>query len=758
MARSEDSTSRAQRLTPLLAVGALASATALAFGRVFVGRLPTLELIAAALLAVAVGWATARRGLLVATLASLVGLAFALTWLVFPQTSWYGLPTLRTLRAVGRSLEYVGQQTRAQASPTPALPPLMLAAMTAVWAASSSAYTLAARAGSPMLAVLPPVALVAFADIVLEDGVRPVYAVLFLLAALAVVFSDGLRRVRQWGPVWSGPYEGRALRSATGRGLRRVALVAIAAAVLVPGALPGFRAPALVDFSGTGGSGVRLDPLVSIHASLQRDEPLKLFQVRADEGSYWRVLALDEFDGSDWTMSDQSLEGASEYSAPARFPALYPADSAVLEQRFHILTDLGDRWIPMAYPAETLTYAQGGVRYDAGLGVAMSPDPLQEGTEYEVVSRRVQPTPEQLDAVTFGDPAQYGRYTFLPGDVPPEVREIALRWAGDARTPYRQIFAIQRHLHGGAFTYSQDVEPRDDAQAIVRFLTQTQTGFCQQYATAMAVLVRELGYPARVAVGYRPGDLQDGVYTVSTDDAHAWVEVLFPGYGWLPFEPTPGPFANPLAEPGTYLNRTAPTQGGSSGGTEGAETPGGNGGGVRGLPPKLRSLEFLGGRRRGGIGPTTPPPLPAAEAGPGYSIPYRRLLEILLLGLTVLAIAIPLGKLAWRSRTLHRRREPRELVLAAYRVFDGEAADLGLARRTGETLAEYHERVSARVSFSNGHLGTLTRATERAAYASSATTREEAEGAVRAARTAIRDMRRSAGLLRRVTGIFRPGL
>jgi hypothetical protein len=149
---------------------------------------------------------------------------------------------------------------------------------------------------------------------------------------------------------------------------------------------------------------------------------------------------------------------------------------------------------------------------------------------------------------------------------------------------------------------------------------------------------------------------------------------------------------------------------------------------------------------------------PAPPEEPGYSIPYRVLLEILLIWLAALAIAIPSVKWAWRSRTLHRRREPRDLVLAAYRVFDGEAADLGLERHVGETLAEYRERVGHRVRFSNGHLDTLTRAAERAAYAPSSTSREEADGAVRAARTAIRDMRRSAGLLRRMSGVFRPGL
>ena len=318
MARPEDPTARAQRLIPLAAVGGLAFATALAFGRVFEGRAPTLRLIAAGLMAVGAGWATGRRGLFLATLASAAGLALALTWLVFPQTAWYGLPSIHTVRAIGRSLEFVGQQTRTQVSPSPALPPLMMAAVTAVWAASSSTYTLAIRAGSPMLSVLPPVALVAFADIVLEDGVRPIYAGSFLLAALALVFTDGLRRIRQWGPIWSGPYRDHTLRAAASRGVRRIALVALGAALVVPWVLPGFRSQALVDFSGSSDA-VRLDPFVSIYASLNRDEPIDLFRVTTDgPPAYWRVVALDSFDGSTWSMTDQSLEGAQEYATPAR--------------------------------------------------------------------------------------------------------------------------------------------------------------------------------------------------------------------------------------------------------------------------------------------------------------------------------------------------------------------------------------------------------------------------------------------------------
>ncbi|MGE5460920.1 MAG: DUF3488 and DUF4129 domain-containing transglutaminase family protein [Solirubrobacterales bacterium] len=759
MARAEDPTAGAQRLIPLATVGGLAFATALAFGRVFEGRTPTLRLIAAGLMAVGVGWATGRRGLFLATLASAAGLALALTWLVFPQTSWYGLPSIRTLRAIGRSLEFVGQQTRTQVSPTPALIPLTMAAVTAVWAAASSTYTLAVRAGSPILSILPPVALVAFADIVLEDGVRPFYAGLFLLAALAVVFTDGLRRIRQWGPIWSGSRRDHTLRTATSRGVRRVALVALGAALVVPWVLPGFRSQALVDFSGSDDA-VRLDPFVSIHASLNRDHPIDLFRVTTDgPRTYWRVTTLDTFDGSTWSMSDPQLDGAREYTTPASLGAAFPAGSDLIEQHVEVLNDLGDSLIPLAYPAQFLDIPTDRISYDEGAGVAEAPDPLQEGTTYRVDSRRVLPAPEQLDAVTFEAPAQYGQYTFIPGDVPPSIGDLARQWAVGKPTPYRQVLAIERHLLDPSFTYSQDPPPATDANGLVDFLTVSKTGFCQQFATAMAVLVRELGYPSRVAIGYKPGDLEDGSYVISTYEAHAWVEVLFPGYGWLPFEPTPGT-SSPLADAGGYLNPVKPTKGdGSNAGGSPGGIDGRLGGPTGGIPPKIAGMERLEGRRSGALDLPGASPSPAtAGTGPSYSIPYVLLLVIALVGLGAVLVLTPIVKAAWRFRVLHRRREPREMVLAAYRVFDGEAADLGLGRSRGETLTEYRDRIGAEVRFSDGHLATLTGVATRAAYSSDPVEPEEALRAARAAHVAIRDMRRSAGILRRTMGVYRPGV
>ena len=99
-------------------------------------------------------------------------------------------------------------------------------------------------------------------------------------------------------------------------------------------------------------------------------------------------------------------------------------------------------------------------------------------------------------------------------------------------------------------------------------------------------------------------------------------------------------------------------------------------------------------------------------------MPYRWILLGLLALAGILLIVIPIVKASARRVVLRRSREPREHVLAAYRVFDGEAADIGMGRREGETLEEHRARLAATVAFSDGHLGRLTDAAERAAYAS----------------------------------------
>jgi transglutaminase-like putative cysteine protease len=777
MARRADPTPGHQRLLGLAAVAALSVATALAFGRVFTGRQATLELVASALASVAIAAVFERRGLLLATMASLVGLAFAITWIVLPQTAWYGLPSIQTLRAVGRSLEFVGQQARVRVAPTPALPPLMLAAVTAVWTAAFSSHALAIRAGSPLLAILPPIALVGFADTVLEDGARPFYAIVLLAAALAVVFADGLRRVRQWGPVWSGSRT-RRLGSSV-RGSRPVAFAVIAAAVLVPGLLPGFRSGPLVDFSTAGDEGAGLDPFISIHAQLTDDEPVRdLFEVQTPDPQYLRMYTLDEFDGEGWRSSDPNgSEGGQTLTVPTVLPqpSSYapPPDSQTEPYTFTVLTDFdASHALPMAQTPEQITAGDlGDVTWDPSRGQAFVEGGLDAGLEYTVRSRVVVPTAEQLERVRNLTYLQYGQWTRLPGDdvLDPAIEEIARGWTDGAVSDYEKVLAIQQHFHSDGFRYSTDVDVADDPTALLTFLTQTKAGFCQQYATAMAVLVRELGLPARVAVGYQAGTLQDdGTYLVQSDDAHAWVEVFFEGYGWLQFEPTPGHGTHPNAQPGTYLNpvKSSTNADGTTTNPDDPNNVGGGGGAecvaAANLSPRERQLlcqvENRPQREPGQFAPLPSIGTTGEPDGSGYSVPYRLIFLGLLIALGVLLIVVPIAKSVWRRRLLRRSREPRDHVLAAYRVFDGEAADLGLGRRDGETLDEHRARLAAAIAFTDGHLGRLTIQAIRAAYAADAPTPEEARSAVEDAHGAIRELRKDAGLIRRIVGTYRPGV
>jgi len=412
----------------------------------------------------------------------------------------------------------------------------------------------------------------------------------------------------------------------------------------------------------------------------------------------------------------------------------------------------------------------GDVTWDPNRGQAFV-DGLDAGLEYGIASRIVVPTPDQLDQVVNLTSLQYGDWTDLPGDdvLDPQIGEIADDWTAGAVSAYDKVLAIQRHFHSDGFRYDTDVEVDESADALLEFLTQTKEGFCQQYATAMAVLVRELGIPARIAVGYQAGTLQDDdTYLVQTKDAHAWVEVFFEGYGWLQFEPTPGHGTHPNAQAGTYLN-PAPESQTSAGQVDEQGNPIGPGGSTPGcenaasLGPRERQLlcntERHPERNHGG-GFVTPSIIDTGQVPDenGYSVPYRMIFLGLLVALGILLIVVPIVKSGWRRRLLRRSREPREHVLAAYRVFDGEAADLGLGRREGETLDEHRARLVAAIAFTDGHLARLTSLATRAAYASEAPTREEANASADDARNAIRELRRDAGIIRRIVGTYRPGL
>ena len=142
MARTQGTNARTQRLTALLATALLATATAFAIGRVFVDHASTYRMAVAGLLSAAIAVALERRSLLLATLVSAAAMIAVVGFMVFPETTWHGVPTLETLRAMVDAAGLVGEQARVQVAPDGPSPPLMLAALTATWAAIFSAHAL----------------------------------------------------------------------------------------------------------------------------------------------------------------------------------------------------------------------------------------------------------------------------------------------------------------------------------------------------------------------------------------------------------------------------------------------------------------------------------------------------------------------------------------------------------------------------------------------------------------------------------------
>ena len=754
MARTPGTSAHVQRLIAFCATALLGAATAAAFGRVFSGAGVTMKLLFAGLMSAAVAALMERRSLLLATATSSVLMLVVIALTVFFDTTWFGLPTLDTLRGIASSIAQVGEQARVQVAPTAPLQPLLLAGVTAVWAAIFSAHALAFRAGSPLLALLPPVALVAFADTVLEELVRPQYGILFLLAGLAVVFSDGIRRIQGWGPVWATHGSGGHLYRDAGRSARKVAMVAVLVAISAPIVVPGFGSSGLVELSTVNqDQRISLSPLVSIAAELKRSQPFEVFRVETSQQTYHRMIALTDFNGSTW-MPPDDLQGSPVAVGASLLPAGAAGD--LLRQTYTISRGTRYPWLVMTYAPESVEVDR-DLRLDRTSTTVWLDEFLDAGDTYTASSRLVSPTPEQLDQVVFSATARTEAAVRLPADIvaSPEIQAIADRWAEGSTSTYREILAIQDRLRDQSrFTYSVNVPARGDSFTIADFLTKTRTGFCQQFASAMAVLLRSRGIPARVAVGFTQGTPvpgEDDTYRVTTDDYHAWVEVRFPIYGWLAFEPTPTR-QNPVALP--YLAPAAPCQGpGCDAPSEGPTV--GESQAPLFLPGGYTIADLVSQGRRGELRELGGSPGGAAPDPPDVMTPRMWLVAGLGLALLLLA-SMPLVR-AWQRRRRLRKagHAPRSVILAHYDVFTQRAGDLGWARAPAETPEEYRRKMVASGRISDGDLDRLTSLTVAAAYGQAEPHDDDVAVARQAAATTLRGLRKGTPAMKRVTGLYR---
>jgi transglutaminase-like putative cysteine protease len=274
-----------------------------------------------------------------------------------------------------------------------------------------------------------------------------------------------------------------------------------------------------------------------------------MMYVRSPAWSYWRSHAYDVYDGRTWTQSGKedyrTIRGDWFYELQDPPPnAEYFVQSFYIAQPMPNLVFTGGDPVKLYVAAEEITVDQsGGVRVGA---------PLEPGMAYSVLSVRQDYSPEELRAAGTDYPPEItARYLQLPDTLPDRAHNLAYELAGDAPTPYDKAVILRDYL---LETYPYDFYPPAQApgsDAVDQFLFTDRRGVCEQYVSSHVIMLRSLGIPARLAAGYGSGDYNPitGYYEVRANDAHAWTEVYFPEYGWVPLDPTPGWEGDPQTGP-----------------------------------------------------------------------------------------------------------------------------------------------------------------------------------------------------------------
>ncbi|MBI1844423.1 MAG: DUF3488 domain-containing protein [Actinobacteria bacterium] len=611
-------------------------------------------------------------------LAGTVGLVAAVSWLVLPSTTFLGLPTVTTVTQAGDELSRAWQTFQLVVAPAPMLPGFVIAVVVAGWLIAFVADIAAFRANAPIEAGAPAAALFAFGAVLGQSTHVGAHR---LTTALFLVSLGGYWLAQQALPrrdAASDHTESSRSLLFTG-GL--MAALSIVLAITVGPSIPGMDSKAIIPWRdgdrNDPGSRVTVSPLVDIRTRIVDQSNLEVFSVRSEARSYWRLTSLERFDGQIWSSEGRYNKASGDL--PVAMRPTEPTSNQTVTQNFTI-AELSSIWLPAAFQPTAVKGTS--VRYDPTSASLLTEKPTANGQTYEVTSILTSLTPNDLKTAPPATPSTITTtYLKLPENFSPRLRAEAKRIVTPAATAYDQARLLQDYFRSG-FTYDLNVPPGHTGNILENFVFETRRGYCEQFAGVYAAMARSIGLPARVAVGFTPGEqAADGRYVVRGANGHAWPEVYLAGYGWVAFEPTPGRgIPNAEAYTGVPEQQAAPNQ-----------------------PTTATTLAPTA--------PTTSPPLAQgptaapnsvpnpATGGSGNSPPWwTRLLIVLgilgsLLGLWIAGIAA----LAHRRR----RRRRAHAIAAADQVLvawdeTGEAlARIGAGRRPSETPMEYAQRVVA---------------------------------------------------------------
>ncbi|HSC72698.1 MAG TPA: transglutaminaseTgpA domain-containing protein [Gaiellaceae bacterium] len=474
---------------------------------------------------------------------------------------------------------------------------------------------------------------------------------------------------------------------------------------------------------------------------------------------YWRATVLDHFDGTRWLehlSSDQTADSLWGSGAADRRKWIRQDVTVRALDDKHLV----GASIPVAYNISDPAVANGD-------GVVRVVDGLHRDQRYTIWSYTPRPTPAQLVRV----PASYPRVLTKPGrelelagrvNAPPfsalgreqrmfalltgrlqpyaELYDRARSVAGQTRSPYAAAVALERWFRvTGGFTYSEEPGPTPGLPPLVGFVVDTRTGYCQHFAGAMALMLRLLGIPARVAAGFVPGHYQGGTWTVTDRDAHTWVEVWFPRYGWLAFDPTPGRGRLSGSYSSTSVNFNASAAAKLLAGVvKGGEVFGGGAPAIVGHDDRIRTPRSAADVPVRGL--HAPPP--AQERTPSLLL----FLALLAAGLAALIMLLKLGRRKLRYLT----RDPRRVASACALELAEFLQDQRVTPSRAATLHELGAAISER-------FGVDAQSFAEAAAVARYGPRAEAHAAARRARTELREvkrkLRRGLFVLDRVRGL-----
>jgi transglutaminase-like putative cysteine protease len=270
---------------------------------------------------------------------------------------------------------------------------------------------------------------------------------------------------------------------------------------------------------------------------------------------YWRSFTYDIYTGHGWSSSQtlQTQYQPDQLIQPEALPG-----HVLIQEQMSLLPIVGGTIYALGEPASVNVPSSAAWRSPNDLFGIQASD-----TSYSIQSLVPVATETALRAAGQDYPSWVvQRYLSVPSEVPARVKELAIQLTATEPTPYDRAHAIEQYLRQ-TYPYTLDVpRPPANQDLVDYFLFDLRKGYCDDYASAMVILARAAGIPARLAIGYASGtyNLNSRRYIVTQADAHSWVEVYFPGIGWVSFEPTAGlPAIDRSAQP-TQPATLLPTQ------------------------------------------------------------------------------------------------------------------------------------------------------------------------------------------------------